>query len=81
MRALEPLETDFLKSKRRGDPTCIQLEKEFILYLERLVDDLDRKIKRGRERLDQTDDKTEPVTGASAERLKAVSDRIQLLLR
>jgi len=57
-------------------------EKEFITYLERLVDELDRRIKRGHERLDHQDDKTDvPVTGVGSEKLTAMSSKIQSILQ
>jgi len=70
---------DFANSKKKH---LYSYEKDFIHYLQRLVDDLDRRIKRGHERLDLgQDDKTQPpLTGEHSERLNAISDRIQTLL-
>jgi len=56
-------------------------EREFIRYLERLVDDLDRKIKKGHDRLDVQDDKDEiPLTAENAEKVTIISNKIQSLL-
>jgi len=56
-------------------------EKDFIRFLERLIDDLDRRIKRGHDRLDVQDDKAEiPLTAESAEKVKIISEKIQNLL-
>jgi len=56
-------------------------ERDFIHHLERLIDDLDRRIKRGHDRLDVQDDKAEiPLTVENAEKVKQISERIQNLL-
>jgi len=50
--------------------------------LERLVDDLDRRIKRGHDRLDHQEDKSEmPLTGESAQKINLVSEKLQKLLK
>jgi len=49
--------------------------------LERLIDDLDRRIKKCHDRLDVQDDKEEiPLTTESAEKVRLISERIKSLL-
>jgi hypothetical protein len=48
--------------------------------LERLTDDLDRKIKKGKERLD-IDDKDIPLNKEAEERVNGISDKIQKILK
>jgi hypothetical protein len=69
-----------LKSEyqRSGKKDQYPYEREFGRYLERLIDDLDRRIKRGHERLDVQDG---PAPVVNNERVKATTDKIQILLR
>jgi hypothetical protein len=56
-------------------------QKEFIRTLEHLVDDLDRRIKKGHDRLDVQDDSAEiPLTAENAEKVRTISAKIQDLL-
>jgi len=73
----EACKQDFQTSKKRS---TYPFEREFLQYLERLIDDLDRKIKKGHERLDHQEDPYQP-SGENAERIGAISSRIQLLLK
>jgi len=57
-------------------------EKDWIHYLERLIDDLDRRIKRGHDRLEHQEDKTDaPLTPELQERFDNLSNRIQQMLK
>jgi len=56
-------------------------ERDHVRFLERLIDDLDRRIKKGHDRLDVQDDKAEiPLTVENAEKVRAISEKIQTLL-
>jgi len=56
-------------------------EREFVAYLNKLIEDLDKRIRRGHERLDQDEKFDHPLTGESAEKEGAISNRIQTLLQ
>jgi hypothetical protein len=74
---------EYLKQMYHESPKKNQYpyERDFIHYLERLIDDLDRRIKRGHDRLDVQDDKAEiPLTVENAEKVRSISERIQILL-
>jgi len=73
----EACKQEFQSSKKKN---TYPFEREFLQYLERLIDDLDRKIKKGHERLDHQEDPYQP-SGENAEKIGAISSRIQLLLK
>eukprot|EP01099_Mayorella_cantabrigiensis_P002168 TRINITY_DN194_c0_g1_i4.p1 TRINITY_DN194_c0_g1~~TRINITY_DN194_c0_g1_i4.p1 ORF type:complete len:216 (-),score=49.21 TRINITY_DN194_c0_g1_i4:767-1327(-) len=57
-------------------------EAEFYAYLERIISDLDRKIKRGLERLDhQGETPSTPLTKETEEKIDALRERIVVLLK
>eukprot|EP01116_Phalansterium_solitarium_P015199 TRINITY_DN333_c3_g1_i1.p1 TRINITY_DN333_c3_g1~~TRINITY_DN333_c3_g1_i1.p1 ORF type:complete len:237 (+),score=75.32 TRINITY_DN333_c3_g1_i1:134-844(+) len=65
-------------SRKRDYP----FEREFVAYLERLVDELDRRVKRGRDRLGRQDELAPPPLAPEVEqRINAISERIQQLLK
>lgn len=71
----DALRADFLKSNK-----VAQYEAEFLGYLERLISDLERKIKRCHERLD----KEMPLTDharANSDRISAIAMEVQSLLK
>lgn len=70
---------DFQRSSKKH---TFPYEREFISFLEKMVDDLDRKIRKGHERVDNQDEKLEtPLSGEIAEKVSALSNRIQALLK
>jgi len=52
-------------------------ERDFIRYLERLIDDLDRKVKKAHERIDLDG----PLPTVTSERIQALTEKIQNLLQ
>jgi len=71
----DALRADFLKSNR-----VAQYEAEFLGYLERLIADLERKIKRCHERLDKEMPLTEHAR-ANSDRISAIAMEVQSLLK
>ncbi|KAL3676358.1 hypothetical protein R1sor_026306 [Riccia sorocarpa] len=69
------LRAEFLKSNRVS-----QYEAEFLAYLERLIADLERKIKRCHERLDKEMPLTEHAR-ANSDRISAIAMEVQALLK
>jgi len=70
---------DFQRSSKKH---TFPFERDFIAFLEKMVDDLDRKIRKGHERVDNQDEKLEtPLSGEIAEKVTALSNRIQALLK
>ncbi|OAE31147.1 hypothetical protein AXG93_2508s1100 [Marchantia polymorpha subsp. ruderalis] len=71
----DALRAEFIKSNRVS-----QYEAEFLGYLERLIADLERKIKRCHERLDKEMPLTEHAR-ANSDRISAIAMEVQVLLK
>jgi len=57
-------------------------EGDFIRFLERLINDLDRRIKRGHERLDHQDDEPNmPVTVENKEKIESINQRCDEIVK
>eukprot|EP00252_Welwitschia_mirabilis_P016412 TRINITY_DN3620_c0_g1_i2.p1 TRINITY_DN3620_c0_g1~~TRINITY_DN3620_c0_g1_i2.p1 ORF type:complete len:346 (-),score=107.64 TRINITY_DN3620_c0_g1_i2:256-1293(-) len=75
------LKESFEKSSRH-DLYAAKFEEELARFCERLVHDLDRKVKRGRERLAQDEDASlaPPISTEKSEQLATIEEKIRKLL-
>jgi len=75
----EACKEEYQEAKKRKE---FPFEREWIRHMDRLIDDLDRKIKRGHDRLEHQEEKGDiPLTGEASEKLNTISGKIQLLLK